>query len=217
MIKYEELDAFSLQLKIMGELSTEEKIKKAAADVFMKKGFAGTRTRDIAEAADINLALLNYYYRSKEKLFEIIMLEAVSRFTKDMFEDFNDPKTSLKQKIEQVSANQIDFSLKNMDMGIFLLNEMRKRPHILIEGLSCYGTIQETVFYKQVEEQLEQIGQQETKPMQIIITMMGMVAYPFISKPLMEGLNKIKEGEFETIMLERKSLIPLWMNAILRL
>ena len=55
------------------EQSTEEKILEAASEVFTKKGFAGTRTRDIAEKAGINLALLNYYFRSKEKLFEQVM------------------------------------------------------------------------------------------------------------------------------------------------
>ena len=49
------------------DLSTEEKIKEAAKKVFLKKGYAATRTRDIAEEAGINLALLNYYFRSKEK------------------------------------------------------------------------------------------------------------------------------------------------------
>ena len=46
--------------------STEEKIMNAARAVFQRKGFAGTRTRDIAEEAGINLALLNYYFRSKQ-------------------------------------------------------------------------------------------------------------------------------------------------------
>jgi AcrR family transcriptional regulator len=49
--------------------STEDKIKNAAKIVFHKKGYAAARTRDIAEEAGINLALLNYYFRSKEKLF----------------------------------------------------------------------------------------------------------------------------------------------------
>ena len=55
--------------------TTEEKIKEAARIVFHQKGFAATRTRDIAEEANINLALLNYYFRSKAKLFEIIMVD----------------------------------------------------------------------------------------------------------------------------------------------
>ena len=60
-------------------LSTEEKFKEAARVVFTRKGYAATKTRDIAEEAGLNLALLNYYFRSKEKLFEIIMLEKITQ------------------------------------------------------------------------------------------------------------------------------------------
>jgi AcrR family transcriptional regulator len=45
------------------DLSTEEKIKEAAGIVFTKKGYGNARTRDIAEEAGINLALLNYYFQ----------------------------------------------------------------------------------------------------------------------------------------------------------
>ena len=48
------------------DTNTEAKIKTAARNVFHKKGFAGTRTRDIAKEANMNLALLNYYFKSKE-------------------------------------------------------------------------------------------------------------------------------------------------------
>ncbi|MCC6572123.1 MAG: helix-turn-helix transcriptional regulator, partial [Chitinophagales bacterium] len=66
------------------DTTTEEKITEAARVVFLKKGYAATRTREIAEEARINLALLNYYFRSKEKLFGIIMLETVTGFIQAM-------------------------------------------------------------------------------------------------------------------------------------
>ena len=69
------------------DTSTEEKIKEAARVVFHKKGYAATRTRDIAEEADINLALLNYYFRSKEKLFDIIMVETLSGFLQHLTQE----------------------------------------------------------------------------------------------------------------------------------
>lgn len=57
------------------DLSTEQKIIEAARKVFTRKGYSATRTRDIAEEAGLNLALLNYYFRSKQKLFELVMAE----------------------------------------------------------------------------------------------------------------------------------------------
>ena len=57
--------------------TTEQKIKEAAKKVFIKKGLSGARMQDIADQAGINKALLHYYFRSKEKLFEIIFDESV--------------------------------------------------------------------------------------------------------------------------------------------
>jgi AcrR family transcriptional regulator len=58
----------------MGEkdLNTEEKILEAAAQEFIQKGRSGARMQEIANNAGINKALLHYYYRSKDMLFESV-------------------------------------------------------------------------------------------------------------------------------------------------
>ncbi|MGN6539204.1 MAG: TetR/AcrR family transcriptional regulator, partial [Ginsengibacter sp.] len=86
------------KIKIEKDTSTEEKIKEAARKVFMEKGFAATRTRDIAEESGINLALLNYYFRSKEKLFHEVMSEKIQQFFGVLFPIINDSSTKLETK-----------------------------------------------------------------------------------------------------------------------
>ena len=76
------------------EISTEEKILEAASEVFTEKGFSGTRTRDIAEKAGINLALLNYYFRSKEKLFEQVMKAKILIFFGQILPIITNEKTT---------------------------------------------------------------------------------------------------------------------------
>src|SRR3954447_3091787 len=89
------------------DINTESKIKAAARVVFHQKGFAATRTRDIAQEAGINLALLNYYFRSKQKLFDLIMAETVSAFMQNMVLVLNDEKTTLAHKIQELSNRYI--------------------------------------------------------------------------------------------------------------
>ncbi|MFM7388296.1 MAG: TetR family transcriptional regulator [Bacteroidota bacterium] len=48
---------------------TEQKIKDAALTVFIQKGFVNCTSREIAREAGMNVALVNYYFRSKSKLF----------------------------------------------------------------------------------------------------------------------------------------------------
>jgi AcrR family transcriptional regulator len=96
--------------------STEEKIKQAAKKVFMQKGYAASRTRDIAEAAGINLALLNYYFRSKEKLFDIIMLENLQQFIEGIKEILINKETSFELKMEAVASKYIELMTQLQDL-----------------------------------------------------------------------------------------------------
>src|ERR1700743_21623 len=95
--------------------STEEKIKEAARRVFTKKGYAATRTRDIAEESGFNLALINYYFRSKEKLFDIVMVEHIQTFIHSVMGIVNDRDTTLQQKMEELIGHYIDMLIKNPD------------------------------------------------------------------------------------------------------
>src|SRR5687768_6161320 len=110
------------------DLSTEEKIKEAAQKVFLKKGYAATRTRDIAEEAGLNLALLNYYFRSKEKLFEIIMLEKVQKLFGVLVPIINDRNTSLEEKAALMADSYITLLIQNPDLPLFVLSEIRNNP-----------------------------------------------------------------------------------------
>src|ERR1700753_352983 len=115
--------------------STEEKIKQAARKVFTQKGYAATRTRDIAEESGLNLALINYYFRSKEKLFDIIVVEHMQVFIHSVMGIVNDRQTTLREKIRVISGHYIDMLIKNPDMPVFVLNEIQSDPAKLLAKL----------------------------------------------------------------------------------
>ena len=115
--------------------STEEKIKAAAQKVFMQKGYGAARTRDIASAAGINLALLNYYFRSKEKLFHDIMIERIKLFFGTLAPLLNDASTSLEVKIGRIVSGYLDMLLENPELPLFVLNELRKKPDLFRSSL----------------------------------------------------------------------------------
>ena len=54
-------------------ISTEIRIKEAAHKVFLAKGFSAATVRDVAKEAETNVALVNYYFRSKKNLFNVVM------------------------------------------------------------------------------------------------------------------------------------------------
>ena len=105
--------------------STEEKIKEAAKRVFIAKGFAGCTSREIAKEAGMNVALVNYYFRSKNQLFLIIYQTVMEDFMVSMVEVFA-TSLSLKEKISLLIDREYDFLSKHPESPTFILNEMEK-------------------------------------------------------------------------------------------
>src|SRR5690349_7625597 len=99
--------------KLETDASTEEKIKEAARKVFLRKGYSATRTRDIAEESGINLALLNYYFRSKEKLFHIVMEEKFDKLFGTIIPILNEGSTTLDKKVELLASHYVNMLNEN--------------------------------------------------------------------------------------------------------
>lgn len=197
------------------DLSTEEKIKAAARAVFHQKGFAGTRTREIAEKADINLALLNYYFRSKEKLFRLIMTEDAQTFIQTVALSFNDEHTTLDEKIDLIVSDYINLLKEQPHIPLFVLSELRTNPERFLSTVGIKDMLVNSVFLKQFMELAMSGKMQPINPIHLIMNLMGMTIFPFISSPILKEIGGIEKSVFNQLMDERKELIPKWIKAML--
>ena len=197
--------------------STEEKIKEAARRVFTRKGYAATRTRDIAEESGYNLALINYYFRSKEKLFDIIMLDNLHLFIHSVMAIVNDPSTTLQEKIEILISHYIDMLIKNPDIPIFVLSEINANPAKLASKLG-FSKLQHGNIYlvKQWNELAATKNTPKINPLHIIMNVLSMTIFPFVASPLLRNRTGISIEEFNKLMEERKKLIPVWINTLMK-
>ena len=202
-------------MKKTKDISTEERIKAAARKVFHQKGFAGTRTRDIAEEAGINHAMLNYYFRSKEKLFEIVMMETMAQFFKGVNLMLNDENTSLDEKIDLIVSNYVDLLLKEPELPTFILNEVRPNPQAFVEQNPIKEALTHSVLTRQYAEAVARGEITEPNLMQAILNVIGLVIFPFIAKPILTSIVNIPEEQYKALMLQRKTLIPQWIKAML--
>ncbi|HRN35095.1 MAG TPA: TetR/AcrR family transcriptional regulator [Saprospiraceae bacterium] len=196
--------------------STEEKIKESARKVFLKKGYAATRTRDIAEGAGINLALLNYYFRSKEKLFELIMLETMFSFMQKMAVVLNDEDSKLEKKVELIASNYIDFFTEEPNVPIFVLNEMHKNPRLLFDTLPVRELFFNSVFFRQYQTQVAKGKIKEGNPANFLINMMSLIIFPFVGSPIFKLITGTLDAQYLELMQERKKLIPRWVKAMMK-
>lgn len=89
-------------LVIIMSIDKKEHIMEVAIALFAEKGFEGTSIRDLAQQADVNIAMINYYFGSKEKLF-VALLETKARFMRDRIDALqNDASLSEIEKIDQI-------------------------------------------------------------------------------------------------------------------
>ena len=197
------------------DTSTEDRIKAAARKVFHQKGYAGTRTRDIAEEAGINHAMLNYYFRSKEKLFEIVMMETMGQFFRGVGVILNEESTSLEEKIERVVANYIDLLLEEPDLPTFILNEVRTNPEPFVANTPILQALEHSVLARQYAEAVAQGRITEPNLMHTVLNVISLVIFPFIAQPIFTALSRTDKEAYKALMLQRKTLIPQWIKAIL--
>lgn len=191
-------------------LSTEEKFKTAARIVFTKKGFAATKTRDIAEEAGLNLALLNYYFRSKEKLFEIVMTENLQKLFSVLAPILDKAELSLDEKIMLIADKYINMLFTNPDLPLFVLSEIRTQPERFAQIIQLDNYVLKSHFIQQIYEKKKDIN-----PIQFLISMMGMLIFPFIARPVFQTSSAFKEEAFTQLIEDRKKLVPMWMKCML--
>lgn len=188
------------------KLSTEAKILWAAQQEFLEKGFAGARTASIAQRAGINKALLHYYFRNKETLFE----EVFSLISRQLIPEIKAIVTSeapILDKIDRFIHSYIDFARQNPDMPLFVVTELRNNPDSKL--LEILQKKQEDFVY--IQQFMIQIamatGSGEIRPVQpfhILLNILSMCVFPFMARPMAMRVMRLDEGQFAQLIEQRK-------------
>jgi AcrR family transcriptional regulator len=195
--------------------NTEIKIKDAAKFLFLKKGFSATTTREIAKESNINLALLNYYFTSKRKLFEIIMLETIYDFFSKMVEVYNDEKTTLEEKLKLTSSKYIDMMIAEPLLPIFVVNELKNNPSSFLKILKG-KMIMKSKLVDQYKQGVKVGIYKKMEPIHFVTNILSLIVFPFISSPIIIKIEKLGKNEFNEMMNQRKKLIPKWIIQMIK-
>lgn len=193
----------------METMTTEQKILKAADKIFTQKGYAATRTRDIAEEAGTNLALLNYYFGSKEKLFKNVVQGKLKMLLGAMGPALSDGQISLEEKISLITENYTNLLLENEELPIFILNELTVNRELFAKITQNTRQIAQPVLEKQLKERGIEISATD-----LIINVLSMTLFPFVAKPLITSSGLVKEEEFVNFVTDRKKKIIEWIIKI---
>jgi TetR/AcrR family transcriptional regulator len=196
-------------------LDTEQKIKAAAKEVFLRNGFHGAKVKDIAEAAGVNIALMNYYFRSKEQLFEMIFMETFLSFFGRMITLFNE-ETPLEVKIWKVVDQYTDFVIENPLMPVFVLSELQKNELTFFKQLNLPTLLMESYMAKQLREEAALGNIREVEPLQLLATLMGSIVFPVVARPMLKHIGGLDQEQYNQFLIDRKQITPRMIMAFLR-
>jgi len=187
---------------------TEEKIFSSALEAFAVHGKDGARMQDIANKAGINKALVHYYFRSKERLYEAVVTYVVERYIRNLSDSLQS-ETNFKQFLRSFITNYIDVLALNPLLPKFLIREIaagapifKKKMEAMIR--SSKGSMIQT-YYKHFQEGIDQGEVRPLDPSQTFITIIGSCIFFFLAHPMFALLNPHIEKRFAKFTDERKS------------
>ncbi|HMV26911.1 TetR/AcrR family transcriptional regulator [bacterium] len=189
--------------------SAENKIIKAARSIFHRRGFDGARMQEIADEAGINKALLHYYYRSKDRLFQAVFEEAISRFFPLVLHMINS-EAPLEQKIEKLIHTYIDFIKNNRFIPGFVLHEMTTNPERMRRIFEERGIVPKLdVIKRQIREGIEDGRYIPIEPEQLLLSILSQCVFPFVAKPMVEFFFSMDEKQFNEFIERRKAQVTM--------
>ena len=196
------------------DITTETTILNAAKTIFQKKGMDGARMQEIADEAGINKALLHYYYRSKQLLFEAVFKSAFLMLAPQLNKVLNS-EDSLNDKIRNFTKNYISFIIKHPYLPNFIINELNRNPEFVqkLTSEKHFPTIKK--FRQQVVENVENGTIKPIKAEQLFINILALNIFPFIASPLLKGFLDINNDNYQQLMEERTTEVSNFIiNAI---
>ncbi len=188
---------------------TEQKILAAATEVFLQKGKDGSRMQEIARKAGINQAMLHYYFRSKDRLYETVLAHLIRNFMQHIL--LSIPKTDdIRQLLNSFISHYIDQISRNIELLRFILWEIERGGELFVREIrrifSEHG-FQGPPFIDVIQQAIRKGQIRAVDPLQFVLSVIGMCVYPFIARPIVETMFSIPDITDETFLRRRKQEI----------
>ena len=183
--------------------NTESQILNAAKDVFQSKGMDGARMQEIADKAGINKAMLHYYYRSKQLLFEAVFKNAFSLLAPQLNTILNDD-TTIEEKVKKFTFNYITFIIKHPYLPNFIIQELNRNQDFILKLKENKGFPNLDKFKIQVATEVKKGTIKPISAEQLFINILALNIFPFVAKPLIKALTNTNDKTYKQLMEDRK-------------
>ncbi len=188
--------------------SKEQQILAAAEQEFLTKGYDGARTTSIAQAAGVTHAMLHYYFRTKEQLFERIVDEKFETMSHSMFAIMGDPSLPIVERIKGGIEAHFDFIAANPLLPRFVINEIISRPERYKLLYKRVGAVINNVYCDlqfEIDRSAERGEIEWVDVKMLFISILSLNIFTFIAYPFMEPLMGELMADREGFLAVRKA------------
>ena len=188
--------------------SKEQQILAAAEQEFLTRGYDGARTTSIAQAAGVTHAMLHYYFRTKEQLFERIVDEKFKTMSDSMFAIMGDPSLPIVERIKGGIEAHFDFVAQNPLLPRFVINEIISRPERYDVLYKRVGAIIDNVYrglQSEIDRSAERGEIERVDIKMLFISIMSLNIFTFLAYPFMKPLMGELMADRERFLAERKA------------
>ena len=177
---------------------TEARILEAAHRVFLRRGTSGARMQEIADEADVNKALLHYYFRSKERLAEAVFLRAARTLFPRMLRIIASD-LPLREKLHRAVATELDILEQNPYLPGYLISEFQYRPdrlHELLSGAVSVAQMRSAVMdtlQRQLDAEVAAGRLRPTRVEDLMVALLSQLVFPFAAAPMLQAILGLDE------------------------
>jgi TetR/AcrR family transcriptional regulator len=196
--------------------STETKILTAARKIFTTQGMQGARMQEIADEACINKAMLHYYFKDKEKLFETIFMEEAQKFFPRINMIF-ESDLPLFEKIHSFTEEYITEMQENPYLPWFVMNELNRDPEMFLTKIWGKANLPQPLkLLQQIEKEIKKGTIKRVSPMHLLLNLLSMTIFPFIAKPMLLRNLQLDELQFRQMMEQRRKEVPAFIISAIK-
>lgn len=183
---------------------TYELIINTAKQLFFAEGKFNATTQEIADAAGVNRTLINYYFRSRNTLIDLVFKEAMKEEEKQQ-KIIAMASIPLREKFERFLDLSFGIAKEYPYMEIYMVT------HINQYNIHEFKNEDQLKFlpkiYEEIQAEMDKGNIQQMQPMQFLLNFISLVSFPISMRPLIQHGFDMSDQEFEKILDDRKDVI----------
>lgn len=193
-------------MSISKEQNMEEAILKAATKLFLEKGFKATSTTEIAKVVGCNQALVHYYYRTKDRLFDAIFKKKIGSFIGSLLM-ISHEDLPFEEKLAKRIESHFDVISADPKLPLFFFSEISTNPKRLEALKSTLGEMPQLAFsqmQKELEIEIEKGTIRQMTVYDLLMTIVSLNIIVFLVEPMFKTVTNISDEEFQLLQKRRK-------------